>query len=225
MTAPGTMDRRSDLRRWITTWVAVGAVVVLVTAVFLVLIGNSLVSINSNLATADRAVTDVAGHTKTLPDQIDDVNAALTKIDGALVDLPGDTEQITANLEEIRLGLRAIDVSLVDSAPRLDHVSDNLTETSDLVEPIASRLSDTSALLRQILGSTGRIHSSLVEVNGMKDSGLEGVEALVRSINDHLMRTSGDLGNILEGLTDINGHLDGICRSTAVNLLHGAQSC
>ena len=104
-------------------------------------------------------------------------------------------------------------------------MAENLVETSDLVGPIASRLAATSALLRQILDSTGRIHTSLVEVNGAKDSGLAGIDALVQNINDHLKATSGDLGNILDGLTEINGHLDGICRSTAVNLLHGVQRC
>lgn len=225
MTPAGTADPQAHLRRWTATWVALGLVVVLVTAVFLVLIGNSLVSINSNLTAADRAVTDVAGHTRTLPDQIADVNAALTKIDGALTSLPQDTEAVTANLEEIRNSLRAVDGSLADSAPRLAKVSDNLTATSDLVDPLAAGLLDTSALLRQILGSTGRIRTSLVEVNGSTDTGLAGIEALVRSINAHLSRTSGDLGNILDGVTDINLHLENVCRSTAVNLLHGRQSC
>ena len=197
-----------------------GVVVVAVTAVFLVLIGNSLGSINANLATADGAVTDVAGHTKTLPDQIADVNAALPKIDRALVDLPGDTEQITANLDGHPPAC-APSTPRSWTPPRASTTCPaTWSQTSDLVVPIASRLADTSGLLRQILGSTGRIHTSLVEVNGAKDCGLAGIDAFVRYLNDHLA-TSGDLGDILAGLTDINGHLGGICRSTAVNLLHG----
>jgi hypothetical protein len=213
------------LRRWMSTWVILGAVIVAVTAGFLVLISNSLVGINHNLAVADRAVTGVAGHTETLPGQITDVNVALGEIDAALVDLPGDSRAIRTNLADIVASLRTIDSSLQASAPKLAATADDLVAADEALGPLAARLRDTSALLDAILASTGHIDASLVEIRGTGGTGLAGVDRRIDAVNDILRSTAGDLGNILDALADVNGHLGSICRNPAVNTLHGVQQC
>lgn len=222
--APGP-ERERILRRWMSTWVVLGLGIVAVTAVFLVLISNSLVGINANLTAADRAVTSVAGNTRTLPDQVAAVNAALAKIDAALADIPGDSREISGYLTDIIASLRSIDGSLQDSAPKLANTSGNLIATTGLIDPAASRLRDTSALLEKILASMGTIDGSLVALNGTASTGLRAVDGHVDAINEILRGTAGDLGNILGVLGGVNGHLANICRNPAVNALHGVQTC
>jgi hypothetical protein len=98
-----------SLRRWISTWVFLGSVIVAVTAVSLILISNSLVGINANLGTPDGALTDMAGNTTTLPGQIRELNEALMEIDAAMADVLIDTTEISDYFTDIIASLRAID--------------------------------------------------------------------------------------------------------------------
>ena len=105
------------LRRWMFMWVILGGTIVAITAVFLLLIGNSLAGINANLTSTDGAVTDMAGNTTTLPGQIREVNEALTEIDHAMLDVPGHSIQIRDHLADVMTSLRAIDTSLQPRHP------------------------------------------------------------------------------------------------------------
>src|SRR4051812_14966725 len=81
-------DHATYIRRWLNTWIALGVVVLLVVAAYLLFISNALVSINDNLAAASTAVAGAEGNTKTLPGQLRAVNQNLTQVQAALHDIP-----------------------------------------------------------------------------------------------------------------------------------------
>ena len=55
-------DQATFLSRWLKEWVILLSVVTLVAVVYLIIITNTLASINGNVATADRAVTGAGGN-------------------------------------------------------------------------------------------------------------------------------------------------------------------
>ena len=213
------------LRRWLTAWVGIGAVVVLVTALFLVLIGNSLSRIDDDLTSANTAVGNVSGSTMTLPAQVERVNRSLAVIEAALRVLPKDTETIAANLTAMIEAMELIKADLATTAPNLAGTADNLEPSAALIGPIGANLKETAALLDRILGNTGNIHDSLAAIDGKVKSGLAGVRANLTAVNAVLSAVRGDLGDILATNGRINGHLEKICRSPAVGLRGGPQSC
>src|SRR3954454_16647619 len=73
-------DQATFLSRWLKVWVILLTVVVLVVAGYLIIITNTLASINCNLATADRAVPGAGGNTQTLPAHVDRITGALAAI-------------------------------------------------------------------------------------------------------------------------------------------------
>lgn len=231
MTSPNSSEAASSpmtesaLRRWLSTWVVVGVAIVGVTAVFLVLISNSLVRINSDLTSADRAVTDVSGNARTLPDQIRTVNASLAQIDKALHSLPQDTGTIATKLDGIVEALKLVKADLAGADPSLVATAGNLVTSAHLVPTISAQIKDTSALLAAVLGETGPIHGALAGINGSGSSGLAGLHRNLEAIKNILAAVEDDLGNILVTNRGINNHLAHICRSPAISLLHGPQQC
>lgn len=213
------------LRRWLSAWVGIGVVIVAVTAVFLVLIGNSLSRVNSDLAATDAAVTDVSGSTRTLPDQIERVNRSLAVIEAALRVLPEDSEQIATNLSEILQALEVVRGDLATTAPKLAGTAGNLAPSADLVASIGADLADTSTLLTRILNGTGSIHESLMAIGGKGSRGLAGVHANLSAVNDVLRAIRGELGDITATGGRVNGQLERICRSPAIALRNGPQPC
>ncbi len=223
-------DSDTVSRRWAGIWVAIGAGIVSVTAVYLVLIGNSLVRINADLAVSDRAVTDVSGNAKTLPGQITTVNDSLGRIDTALRALPTDTTQIASNLDAITDAMKSIRGDLGSSAPTLQTVAGNLVTSAQLIDPISADLSGISNLLAAVLTSTGPIHDSLVAINGHPTgpegpTGLVGVHGNMEKLDRVLDSMRKDLGDVVSTNRNINNDLTRICHSTAINVLHGPQPC
>ena len=109
-------DRMRYLGRWLNTWVAFGAVVILVVITYLVLISSALVKINGNLAATSSAVTDVAGSTKTLPGQLAAVNSNLAQINDALSAVPRQAIVIESNLGAIQSSLGLTNAALSNIA-------------------------------------------------------------------------------------------------------------
>jgi uncharacterized phage infection (PIP) family protein YhgE len=212
-------------RRWVTAWVTIGLVIVAVTAVFLVLISNALVRIDGDLATTDRAVTDVNGHTRTLPDQIARVNTSLAAIDTALHALPTDTVAISNNLDRITTALRQIRADLGSTAPTLAGTADNLVISANQMAPISAGLRDTSGLLDRLIAATAGMDRTMVSIVGSRDTGLGGLHRNLTLVSQILHELSGDLGDITGLSGGINTHLEHICRSAAVSVLHGPQPC
>jgi hypothetical protein len=213
------------LRRWMSTWVVIGTAIVAVTAVFLVLISNSLVRINADLTKADSAVTDVSGNARTLPDQIRTVNASLAQIDEALHTLPRDTGAIATKLDGIVDGLKLVKADLAGADPSLVTTAGNLVTSAHFVPTISANIKDAAALLETALGLTGPIHTTLTTITGSGGRGLAGIHRNLEAIKDILAALEGDLGNILATNRGINNHLAHICRSPAISLLHGPQQC
>ncbi|MGQ0464816.1 MAG: hypothetical protein ACT4QG_05810 [Sporichthyaceae bacterium] len=218
-------EPESALRRWLTAWVGIGAAIVVVTALFLVLIGNSLSRIDDDLTAANTAVGNVSGSTAPLPQQVERVNRSLEVIEAALRVLPKDTDTIASNLTAMIEAMELIEADLAATAPNLASASKNLEPSAKLIGPIGANLKETAALLMRILGNTGSIHDSLAAIDGRVKTGLAGVRANLAAVNAVLTAVRGDLGDILATNRRINGHLESICRSPAVGLRSGPQSC
>ena len=200
-------DASQFLKKWITVWVALLAIVTLVVVVFLVTITNSLASINGSLAVADNAVTGAGGDVKTLPSEVDTVNASLGGIDPNLKPIPGQADSIIASLTSINSKLTNVD----------------------------SSLKDTTGVLSTVLGQTGDIRGVLVDADDPPDGfGVQNIHQRVAHANgvgntgrfgpnpSNLTAAKGDTATILGQLQEVTKHLKGICRNPAVL---GAKVC
>jgi len=200
-------DASQFLKKWITVWVALLAIVTLVVVVFLITITNSLASINGSLAVADNAVSGAGGDVKTLPSEVDHVNASLGGIDPNLKPIPGQADAVIGSLRSINDKLTNVDRSLVD----------------------------TSSVLSTVLGQTGTIKGILVDADDPPDGfGVQNIHQRVALLNgvgntgrfgtnaNTLTAARGDTENITGLLVDVNKELRGICRNPAVL---GAKVC
>lgn len=104
-------------------------------------------------------------------------------------------------------------------------MSGDLRQTAASLGNVSSNLADTSGLLRQVLSSTGSIGTSLAVISGPSDGGLARVNQALRPLNDALVGSRDQLGNLDATLRSVNGNLTNICRSTVINLMHGRQAC
>ena len=149
-------DQATFLSRWLKVWVILLTVVVLVVVGYLIVITNSLASINGNLATARWAVVGAGGNVVTLPNQVDRINGALAGIDPALKPIPGQADEIIAALTSINSKLTNVD----------------------------SSLKDTSAILQTVLGTANNISGLLVDANDPGDRlGVQNIHRRVAAIN------------------------------------------
>ncbi|MCA1683545.1 MAG: hypothetical protein LC708_00195 [Actinobacteria bacterium] len=149
-------DQTTFLSRWLKVWVILLTVVTLVVVVYLIIITNSLASINGNLATAQRAVVGAGGNVVTLPNQVDRINGALSGIDPALKPIPGQANEIIAALTSI---------------------NDKLTNTD-------ASLKDTSAILQNVLGTVGNVSNLLIDANDPADRlGVQNIHRRVAALN------------------------------------------
>ena len=220
------VDQTRYVARWLNTWVAFGAAVILAVITYLVFISSALVTINGNLAATSSAVTGVAGSTKTLPGQLAAVNSNLAQINAALSGIPQQATAIDNNLGAINSSLGVTNTALTNIAPNLKAAASNLDATVSSVGATTSALSDTSSLLRSVLGSTATISTGLSDIaGGSHTEGVRGISSSVSSTNSALAGTQSSLGNILNTLDTVNGHLTNVCKSVPVNLLHGHQPC
>ena len=209
-------DQATFLSRWLKVWVILLTVVTLVVVVYLIIITNTLASINGNLATADRAVTGAGGNVQTLPAQVDRINGALAAIDPALKPIPGQANDIIAALTSI---------------------NDKLTNTD-------ASLKDTSSVLVTVLGQVNSITDLLVDADDPPDQlGVQNIHRRVASVNgqdspqihptggscgeycqgENLTTAEADAANILAGLVSVNGHLDSICNSGVATAVTGGN--
>jgi len=151
-----TDDQTTFLSRWLKVWVILLTVVILVVVGYLIIITNSLASINGNLATAQRAVVGAGGNVVTLPNQVDRINGALSGIDPALKPIPGQADEIIAALTSINSKLTNTDASL----------------------------KDTSAILQTVLGTVNNVSGLLIDANEPADRlGVQNIHRRVAAIN------------------------------------------
>ena len=149
-------DQTTFLSRWLKVWVILLTVVTLVVVGYLIVITNSLASINGNLATAQRAVVGAGGNVVTLPNQVDRINGALAGIDPALKPIPGQAQQIIDALTSINSKLTNTDASL----------------------------KDTSAILQNVLGTVNNVSGLLIDANDPPDRlGVQNIHRRVAAIN------------------------------------------
>lgn len=149
-------DQATFISRWLKVWVILLTVVVLVVVGYLIVITNSLASINGNLATAQRAVVGAGGNVVTLPNQVDRINGALAGIDPALKPIPGQADEIIAALTSINSKLTNVDASL----------------------------KDTSAILVTVLGTVNNVSGLLIDANDPPDKlGVQDIHRRVAAIN------------------------------------------
>ena len=195
------------LKKWITVWVALLAIVTLVVVVFLVTITNSLASINGSLAVADDAVTGAGGDVKTLPSEVETVNNSLAGIDPNLKPIPGQADAIIAALTSINSKLTTTDNSLKDSNGTLKTV---LGQTGDIRGVLVDADDPADRLGVQ------NIHQRVAFANGTGNTGSFGANP------SSLAAADADTTNILGRLQQVNKSLRGICNNPAVL---GAKVC
>src|SRR3712207_2671798 len=149
-------DQTTFLSRWLRLWVILLTIVTLVVVGYLVVITNSLASINGNLATAQRAVVGAGGNVVTLPNQVDRINGALAGIDPALEPIPGQADEIIAALGSINTKLTNTDASL----------------------------KDTSGILGTVLGTVNTVSGVLIDANDPADRlGVQNIHQRVAAVN------------------------------------------
>lgn len=195
--------------RWLKIWVLLLGLVTLVVVTYLVVITNSLASVNKNLGVASASVTGAGGNVLTLPDQIQRANTNLTGIDTALKPIAGQADQIATALTSVRGGLSSVDGSLKDTNSSLKNTDGSLRSTSDVLDSV----------LRLAAG----IRTTLVDADDPPDKlGVQNIHRRVAVANSFLAPAQRDTGNILATLKDVNVHLQSICNSAAV---HGGAEC
>ncbi|MGH9182685.1 MAG: hypothetical protein ACRDZ9_02530 [Acidimicrobiales bacterium] len=204
-------DSTAYFSRWLKVWVALLTVVTLVVVVFLIVITNSLASINGNLATAETAVTGAGGDTVTLPDQVESINGSLVAIDEALKPIPGQADQIIGALNPINDKLGTTAASLIDT-------------DASLIDTDGS-LKNTSSVLTTILGQAQNINGILVNADDPPDQlGVQNIHRRVAVANGILAPARGDTANITTELVSVNGNLTGICNSLVAGTVLGCSS-
>lgn len=219
-------DREHHVRRWVNTWAALGAIVVLVVIGYLVFISSALAKIDDDLGIAQDAVVDSEGNMETLPGQLSVVNSNLRQIDKSLSRVPGYAAEIRSNLDTVESTSGSTSSSLANAAPRLDTIAEDLSTASSTLRPVASGLTETSTLLAQILLGTDNIDSDLITISGASPRvGIRGLANGVQSISSSLRGAESELGDVVGRIGSINGHLLRVCKSAPINLLHGRQSC
>ncbi len=224
--APRRVDERSVLNRWTAVWVTIGLIVVVVVIAFLVGIVGALESIDGALGVADNAVTGAGGDVVPLPDHIANVNGTLGDIDTALKPIPAQADSIIANLTTINGSLGTVNSSLkdtsgtlvktsgslVDTSGSLVDTSGSLVNTSGMLKAIAPSLVDTGNVLGQVLDRVTNIELTLEDAQNPGDKlGSAGIIDRLKVANGLLQPAKDDTGNILKGLTSVNGSLNSIC--------------
>ncbi len=208
----------SFLSRWLRVWVVLLVVVTLVVVGYLIVITNTLASINGNLGTADRAVRGTGRNVTALPAEVDMINGSLAAIDPALKPIPSQANEIIAALASI---------------------NDKLGQTD-------ASLKDTSSVLVNVLSGVNGINELLIDANDPPDrQGVQNIHRRVAAPNgvgspavgaapgggscgefcttNSLTTVKQDAANILDGLRSINGHLRSVCNSFGASLLAGGR--
>ena len=200
-------DQAQFLKRWLSVWVALLTVVVLVVIVFLLKITDSLSAINDNLTTTDSAAAGAGGNVQRLPDQVQAINESLVGIDPALKDIPAQAEAILGALTSINGKLVTTDGSLQDTSGNLKTV---LGQANDIRGVLVDADDPPDGL------GVANIHQRVAFANGVGNTGRFGTNP------NNLTAAEASATAIIAGLNDTNKHLTSICRSPAVL---GAKAC
>ena len=200
-------DQAQFLKRWLSVWVALLTVVVLVVIVFLLKITDSLSAINDNLTTTDSAAAGAGGNVQRLPDQVQAINESLVGIDPALKDIPAQAEAILGALTSINGKLVTTDGSLKDTSGNLKTV---LGQANDIRGVLVDADDPPDGL------GVANIHQRVAFANGVGNTGRFGTNP------NSLSAAEASATAIIAGLNDTNKHLTSICRSPAVL---GAKAC
>ncbi|MCA1684351.1 MAG: hypothetical protein LC708_04435 [Actinobacteria bacterium] len=201
-------DTATFLSRWLKVWVILLTVVTLVVVGYLIVITNSLASINGNLATADAAVAGAGQNVTTLPDQVNRINGSLSGIDPALKPIPAQADDIIASLTSIRGKLVDVD----------------------------SSLKNTESVLVTVLGTANSISGVLIDADangtcgggvpcGPDQLGVQNIHERVDNANLILDPAHQDTTAILGGLVSVNGHLTTICTAPVIQLIIQNAPC
>lgn len=196
-----TGEQGRFLRRWLRVWVALLTVVVIVVIFYLLAITKALNAIDAGLEGTTSSVVGAGSNTQNLPSQVEAINRNLEGIDPTLKPIKGQTEQIIGALSSINGKLVTTDGSL----------------------------KDTSGMLTTILGQLGNIRGLLVDADDPPDGlGVQNIHQRLAVANgqgntgrfqptpNNLTAGQADARNILAGLTDSLRHLQGACRSAAI---------
>ena len=172
--------------------IAEGAAFLGALILFLVIIGNTLVRIDTNLGSTRDSAAAVNGSSTSLPALVDSITASLSAIDGAVKPVQGRLDNINSGLAATQSGLGTAESNLSSIGERLTHTETDLALADQYGRRVATALiSDNSELgtvitrLVALIASAGNIHTDGMNV---------GAQAV--PINGHLASISNKATNV-----------------------------
>jgi len=215
--------RNINLTQWMYIWVTVGATVAVVVILFLIFINTTLRNINGDLVvTTSNLVGDQAieGDVVDLPTQIEKVSGTLVTIEGSVKPIPSQVNTILGLLGSIDGNLAKVDPTLKGITSNVGGIVNNLNSIGGSLTSIGGVVKNVDPALVDISRSLDNITKTVVSLKGVLNevqlAGKGSTQDIIVQIDRILGLVDGlksDTGNILGGLTDVNGYLDGICKN------------
>ena len=170
--------------------------------VFLIVIGNVLVTINDNLGVTDQQATQVNRSATSLPGLIDSITNSLTSIQNDVKPIPGQLDQINAGLANASKGLGTAETNLSQTDASLKHV-----ESPGLIASLAyaDRVRDGSIAIVNQLGNAGAQLTTAVNLLNAVHADAANISGQATTINGHLTSINNvqGLGPIIQSVTGI----------------------
>lgn len=157
--------------------------------VFLVVIGNVLVTINDNLGVTDQQATAVNRSATSLPGLISSITGSLESIQSDVKPIPGQLDQINAGLASASKGLGTADSNLKSTDGSLAHIEGGLIQSL----AYADRVRDGSTGAVQQLSTAGGQLTTAVNLLNVVHSDAANIAGLVSNINSHLTTINNTL--------------------------------
>jgi hypothetical protein len=148
-------------QRWLSVYVTIGVLVVIVVIGFLLGINSALTSIDRSLGTTTDNVVNIGGDVNPLPGHIARINDTLVAIDTALKPIPGQADSIIGSLSSINGLVGNIDVSLKNTSGTLITALSGLREIDNVLEDINEARADGKGA-QVIIGQVADINRVLV---------------------------------------------------------------
>lgn len=157
--------------------------------VFLVVIGNVLVTINDNLGVTDQQATAVNRSATSLPGLISSITGSLESIQNDVKPIPGQLDQINAGLASASKGLGTADTNLKSTEGSLAHIEGGLITSL----AYADRVRDGSLNAITQLSTAGGQLTTAVNLLNVVHADAANIAGVASHINSHLTTINNTL--------------------------------